>query len=288
MKRESTIVVHGGAGTIDTDRLSVCVAGCEQAIAAGMEAMPDGALTAVVWAIKSLEENPVFNAGRGATLTRDRTVELDAAVMTGDLEFGAIAACPPVASAIELAREVHSDPGVNMLVGAGAAAFADEKGIRRLPPDELIEERVLRQWESKRATLEPGTVGAVAVDSEGFLAAATSTGGRLFKRSGRVGDSPLIGAGTYADAEAGGAASATGEGESILRVLMCRQAVELLKTGLSADRAGSEALQLMQRRVGGKAGLILVSADGDFSATKNTDHMPWAAGRSGSVIDSGF
>lgn len=282
------VAVHGGAGTIDAARLTACVAGCEEAVEAGVERMSEGALAAVVRAVRTLEQNPAFNAGRGSTLTREGTVELDAAVMTGDLEFGAIAACPPVESAIELALEVLRDSEVNMLAGVGAATYAKERGIQVLPPDALIEERVRRMWEELRAALEPGTVGAVAVDTDGRLAAATSTGGRIFKRLGRVGDSPLIGAGTYADSELGGAASATGEGESILRVLLTRHAVELLARGLSTDRAAADALGHMQRRVGGRAGLILVSSDGSFATAKNTTHMPWSASMSGNVVESGY
>lgn len=132
-----------------------------------------------------------------------------------------------------------------------------------------------------------GTVGAVALDADGRLAAATSTGGIPHKRAGRVGDTPLPGAGTYADEEAGGAASATGEGESILRVLLCREAVGRIGDGMGVDEAGAAALRVLERRTGGRAGLVLLARDGSTFAGKNTPFMPWASCRPGEAPLSG-
>ena len=289
---EPIVVVHGGAGTIEADRLSDCVAGCEVAARAGLDHLADGALAAAVAAVRALEENPAFNAGRGATLTRDGTVELDAAVMTGDLRFGAVAACPPVESAIQLAFSLYEQDEHRLLAGAGAAAFAREIGLKLLEPDDLIEARVSLKWERVKAEEKSdpggGTVGAVARDDSGGLAAATSTGGMLMKRRGRVGDTPIPGAGTYADAEAGAAASATGQGEAIMRVLLCHQAVSLVGAGSAVDQAATTALDNLGRRTGGKAGLILLTTSGEFFQTKNTEHMSWAAARDGDLIGSGY
>jgi beta-aspartyl-peptidase (threonine type) len=289
---QAIVVVHGGAGTIEADRLEACVAGCEAAARAGLARMDDGALLGAVAAVRSLEADPAFNAGRGATLTRDGTVELDAAVMTGDLHFGAVAACPPVESAIELAFRIHEREHHRLLVGAGAAAFAEEVGIKLVEPEELIEDRIRAKWRRAMASSESssggGTVGAVALDNSGTLAAATSTGGMLLKRSGRVGDTPIPGAGTYADEEAGAAASATGQGEAIMRALLCREAVSEVGSGSLVEDAAAAALKYLERRTGGKAGLIVVTRSGQFHQGKNTDHMPWAAAGGGSVLDSGY
>lgn len=274
------ILVHGGAGEIEAERLSECIAGCEAAARAGAGRLDHGALRAVIAAVGELERNPSFNAGYGATLTRDGTVELDAAVMTGDLRFGGVAACPPVESASRLALEILEEGEHCLLAGPAAAEFGAAHGIALLGEEDLIVERVRRRFAAVReaalpAQEDPGTVGAVAVDGEGNFAAATSTGGVLMKRRGRVGDTPLIGAGTYADNEAGGAASATGRGEQILRVMLCRLAVDQISRGASAEQAGHFALDELERRVSGKAGLILIDRRGYF-AGNSTASMPWA------------
>lgn len=281
------VLVHGGAGRFEADRLPAAVSGCERAAAAGASALSEGALAAVVAAVRVLEEDPSFNAGLGSTLTREGTVELDAAVMTGDLKFGAVGACPPVASAIELALKVLELGEHSLLVGDGAAAFAREQGVALLGPEDLITQRARARWEERRRGAEPGTVGAVALDASGRLAAATSTGGMLMKRIGRVGDTPLVGAGTYADDEGGAAASATGVGEAIMRVLLCREAVEAVGRGLSPEEAGAKALALLVRRTEGRAGLIIVDRGGRTFKGRNTEAMPWASCRLGEDPISG-
>lgn len=290
------VVVHGGAGLFPPDLLPECLAGCERAALAGASAIEKGALDAAVAAVRVLEDIPVTNAGYGSTLTSAGTVELEAAVMTGVLEFGAVAACPPVESAIELARRVLQGGEHSLYAGTGALDFARSAGMKVFGSEDLIVERVRKRWEQVRAAgadsmesasrivremIAGGTVGAVALDAQGSLAAATSTGGRLFKRPGRVGDTPLPGAGTYADAEAGGAASATGEGEAILRVLLCRLAVEGLRGHAAPQQAGMAAIETLERRTGGKAGLILVDSRGRIFAGRNTPSMPWAWCRPG-------
>lgn len=276
------VVVHGGAGLMDGTRLDACIAGVELAAKAGAESLGSGALAAAVAAVRAMEANPNFNAGLGATLTREGTVELDAAVMTGDLRFGAVGACPPVPSAIELALRVHEDGEYSLLVGEGALNFAMERGIKPLRPEDLILDRVRAQLIAETARRAEGqglsgagTVGAVALDEDGNLAAATSTGGILYKRVGRVGDTPMPGAGTYADSELGGAASATGHGESILKVLLSREVVA--KVASSGPKiASQEAMLTFERRTDGLGGLVVIDRNGSFFAIRNTTHMPWA------------
>lgn len=286
------VVVHGGAGAWSEERLPFGVAGCESAAAAGARALSDGALAAVVAAVKVLEADPFFNAGFGATLTRAGTVELDAAIMSGDLRFGAVGACPPVESAVELAFKLLEGGEHAFLVGEGARDFAREAGINEVGADALVTDWARERFEEIRSggsrSTDGATVGAVAVDASGRLTAATSTGGTPYKRVGRVGDTPLIGAGTYADDEAGGAASATGTGESILRVLLCREAVDRVKAGASAEEAAGAALAELERRVGGQAGLIVVDREGRIFAGRNTEAMPWAACRPGEGAFSGY
>lgn len=285
------VLVHGGAGAWGTG-IEEGVGGCLEAARVGGESLGD-ALQAAVAAVKVLESLPRFNAGLGATLTRDGTVELDAAVMTGDLRFGAIGACPPIESAIAAALAVYSDGEHALLVGQEAAAFAVSMGLKRVDDGALITEETRREFEKVKArrasgdlTPGSGTVGAVAVDASGRIAAATSTGGIIFKRSGRVGDTPLPGAGTYADSALGGAASATGKGEAILRSLLCREAVQRISDeGVQA--AAKSAISQMEARVGGQGGLILIDDSGGFAVSANTDAMPWAAADASGIVDSG-
>lgn len=289
------VVVHGGAGPwSDPSRLAEARDGCEQAAVAGAAALDEGALDAVVAAVKSLELNPAFNAGVGSTMTRDGTIELDAAVMTGDLRFGAIAACPPVESAIETALALYKDDETSLLAGSAAAMFAGAHGIRSVEPKALEVPRVIEQWKQEAAkrlkgvrTFSPGTVGAVALDSHGNLAAATSTGGTLWKRVGRVGDTPLPGAGTYADDVLGAAASATGQGEAIMKVLLCRIAAERVGRGASVEVAARASIEVLKGRAGGMGGIIIVNKEGNYFAARNTGGMPWAACIPGGVAVSG-
>jgi ribosomal protein S18 acetylase RimI-like enzyme len=181
-----------------------------------------------------------------------------------------------------LARRVLDDGEHVLLVGDGALAFAREHGITPDPPESMVSPRARARYErerARRAAVEPApadTIGAVAVDAEGAVAAATSTGGTSWKRPGRVGDSPIVGAGLDADAQAG-AASATGHGESILRAGLSRVAVDLLRRGHPPDEAARAAVEELVARTGGEAGLILVDARGRLGAYTSTGRMPWAA-----------
>jgi beta-aspartyl-peptidase (threonine type) len=277
------IIVHGGAGAIADERRDGCVAGCEAAAAAGWAQLAAGgtALDAVEAAVRALEDDPQFNAGYGAVLTRAGTVEVDACVMTGALAVGAVGAVPWLRHPVTLARRVLEDGEHALLVGDGALAFAREHGIAPESPASLVSARARerferREGEAERRMRTGDTVGACAVDAAGHVAAATSTGGIPWKRPGRVGDTPLVGAGTYADDRAG-AASATGHGESILRALVTRVALERLRAGDAPAAAARVAVAELVTRTGGDGGVIVVSVDGRVGAYTSTARMPWAA-----------
>jgi beta-aspartyl-peptidase (threonine type) len=279
-----SIIVHGGAGTWEDERCIAGRLGCERAAEAGWAVLGRGgsALDAVEAAVRALEDDPEFNAGLGAALTREGTVEVDACIMDGALRVGAVGAVPSFRHPVTLARRILEDGEHALLVGAGALAFGAEHGLFADPPGSLISARARARLMAERArprgaAPRPGdTVGACAVDSRGLLAAATSTGGISHKRPGRVGDSPLPGAGAFADADAG-AASTTGHGESILRVGMARTVVEHLRAGAGPDEAAAAGVAEVGARTGGAAGVIVVAADGRVGHAKNTPRMPWAA-----------
>ena len=287
------IVVHGGAGGRPPDDPQVAAGfeGCAAAAAIGYAMLRAGgaALDAVQAAVRALEDDERFNAGRGSCLTRAGTAEMDAAVMDGQtLRLGAVAAVTGVRNPIDLARRVFDDGEHALLVGEGALGFAREAGVALTASDFHVTDAAraaLARELAARAGQPPGsgglgaagggTVGAVAVDVAGHVAAATSTGGMNGKRPGRVGDSPLAGAGTYADDETG-AASATGHGERILSVALTKSAVELLRAGVRAPDAATRAVALLDR-VSGRGGIILVSRHGEIGIAHNTASMTWAA-----------
>jgi L-asparaginase / beta-aspartyl-peptidase len=284
------IVVHGGAGLVEASRHDACRAGCEAAVRAGVAVLAGGgsAIDAVVAAVRVLEDDPEFNAGVGCALTRDGTPELDAAVMDGaTLGFGAIGAVPRLRRPIDLAREVMRDGEHALLVGEAAWDFAIDRGFA--PSDEMVTERArsrLARWRVKGADDGPrGTVGACALDAAGHLAAATSTGGTMGKRRGRVGDSPIAGCGTYADDE-GGAASATGHGESILKVTLTRQVIDRLRAGASAREAAERSLADLARRTGGEAGIIVVDRHGQVATPHLSPDMPHAWGSADGIFSA--
>src|SRR5215470_2678510 len=215
--RHPAILVHGGAGRRVPEIEAQAMAGCAAAAAVGWAVLTRGgdALDAVIAAVTALEDHPAFNAGIGSCLTDGGSVEMDASVMDGRSRTGAgVALITSVRNPIRLAHAVLLDGRHALLAGAGAEAFARRSGLPTAPPESFITPRQRQRW-VRRQEAQTGTVGAVAVDSGGHVAAATSTGGLLGKLSGRIGDSAVLGAGTYADDRAG-AASATGHGETIL------------------------------------------------------------------------
>jgi beta-aspartyl-peptidase (threonine type) len=241
-------------------------------------------MDAVEAAIVVLEDEPIFDAGTGSHLNRDGRVQLDAIMMDGaTLEAGSVAAVGCVRNPIRLARRVLERSPHMMIVGSGAEQFAREQGMPLCEQQDLIVERERLIWERCRedprlaesdfAPLSAtGTVGAVAYDAAGALAAGTSTGGTLFKHPGRVGDSPLIGSGCYADCEAG-AASATGEGEAIMRIVMSKAAVDLMRAGRTPRQAAETCLTLLRDRGRGTGGIILIDRAGRVGFAHTTTRM---------------
>jgi beta-aspartyl-peptidase (threonine type) len=284
------IVVHGGAGDLDPALSDQARAGCERAVRAGLRALAGGgsAVEAVWAAVRVLEDDPLFNAGTGSALTRDGTVECDAALMDGQtVRIGAVASMVDAPEAISVARAVLEDGEHALLCGEGAWAFARERGFAPAAAGAMVTERARRRLEAERerravaagpGASSGGTVGACAIDAAGHVAAATSTGGTTFKRPGRIGDTPLCGCGTYAD-DAGGAASATGVGEAIIRVTMTRVCVDAMRRGERAPAAAWHAVDELARVTAGTAGIICCDAGGRLGAALSTATMSFAAGR---------
>jgi len=265
-----SIIVHGGAGPIKDDSLPARLEGCKAAALAGWHILEQGgsALDAAEAAVVALEDNPLFNAGTGSTLNSLGKVEMDAAIMEGTtLRAGAVAAVSGIKNPIKLARRILEDGRHVMLAGEGALLFARQIGFPECSPESLIVDSERKRWESKH-----GTVGCVAFDAAGKLAVATSTGGIFNKLPGRVGDSPLIGCGTYANEH--GAVSCTGQGEAIIRVVLAKSAVDFLKVGAAPHAAGSQALDLLAAKTASTAGLILIDRQGKIGYARNTTHMP--------------
>jgi beta-aspartyl-peptidase (threonine type) len=265
------IVVHGGAGNVTPERIGpeaqkAYREGLDRAVAAGYKVLDKGgsAVDAVEAAVKSMEENPVFNAGVGATLTRDGIHELDAAIMDGaTLKAGSVAGLQHVKSPVGLARLVMDTTPHVMLIGVGAEAFAKSRGLE-LVPNEYF--RTPAQWKAfqklqEARPLTKDTVGAAALDRKGNLAAATSTGGMLGKLPGRVGDAPLIGAGTYADNRTC-AVSCTGWGEFFIRTAVAYDiSAQMTYLASPLDKAAQTSLD-KALKLGGDGGLVAIDAKG--------------------------
>ncbi|MFW6369224.1 MAG: isoaspartyl peptidase/L-asparaginase family protein [Myxococcota bacterium] len=271
------ILVHGGAGPIrQDDRAQACAEGCLEAARLGYGVLISGssALDAVEAAAVALEDDPNFNAGVGSALTIDGEVEMDAMVMVGEkLQCGGVAALRGFRNPIRIARRVLEQSPHVLLAGLGAERFAREQGFEPCPPAELVTERALRRWRKERDAgwpRRPGTIGAVAIDQAGSLAVATSTGGISGKYPGRVGDTPLVGCGTYADTT--GAASATGYGEQIARVVMAKHACDRIGSGMDAQAAAESAVAALGA-IGGEGGIIVVDGAGRLGVAFNSNRM---------------
>jgi L-asparaginase / beta-aspartyl-peptidase len=293
------LVIHGGAGNISREamtpeREAAAHAGLRAALQAGHAVLERGgsSLDAVVAAINVLEDDPTFNAGRGAVVTADGQFELDAAIMDGaTLGAGAVAGLHHVRNPIDLARAVMEQSPHVMMIGSGAETFAREQGLALVEPDYFWTDARRQQWERMRdaeAAREPGalqapagdaddrkfgTVGAVALDRAGNLAAGTSTGGMMMKRWGRVGDVPIIGAGTYADNRSC-AVSATGHGEFFIRNTVARSVCALVEyAGMPLAAAADSVVmrQLVAQR--GDGGVIAMDRRGNVTMPFNTTGM---------------
>lgn len=288
------IIVHGGAWDIPPEEHEAHQAGCRLAVEAGYQILAEGgsALDAVETAVTLLEDDPTFDAGIGSHLNRAGVVQLDAGIMDGaTLQVGAVAAVERIKNPLQMARRLLTSPH-NMLVGSGAAAWAAENGFPLSDPADFIVPREQQRFETLRAESDPpppaghpdGTVGAVAIDRAGNLAAGTSTGGTLFKPAGRVGDSPLPGCGYYADNRSA-AVSSTGHGESIIKVQLARTAadfaVTLATAGSPTDRyyarrAAQAAIDILHHRVQGLGGLIMIDSLGRIGFAHNTPNLAYA------------
>ena len=295
------IIVHGGAGKVTPDRAEIVQEGCKEAALVGWRVLQAGgsALDAVEAATRSLEDNPEYNAGTGACLTSDGNIELDAGIMEGHtLQVGAVACVELIKNPISLARKVLESPQV-LLVGKGAQAFALECGIPMCELEDLATERQYQIWLDQKAQVggtaniedEPryhrrevasveareerhGTVGVVAIDMTGHLAAATSTGGMTNKYPGRVGDSPLVGCGFYADDNA--AVSCTGDGEDFVRLLIAKRAADFVAHGEIARDAATTAIAFLGAKATGTGGLIIVDRKGNIGFAWNSLNMKYA------------
>ncbi|MFV8783096.1 isoaspartyl peptidase/L-asparaginase family protein [Microbulbifer sp. SA54] len=296
------IAIHGGAGTIEKSRMTpekerAYRAKLEEAINAGYTILEKGgaSLDAVVAAINVLEDSPLFNAGKGAVYTYEGAHELDASIMDGrNRQAGAVAGVKRIANPINLARMVMEDSPFVMLSGAGAESFAESRGVplvdnklfdtdeRRQQLDKAKEklDRENRQDKDYRAAVESlpvpfrmGTVGAVALDKAGNLAAGTSTGGMTAKRYGRIGDAPVIGAGTFADNRSC-AVSATGHGEYFIRYNVAADICARVQyQGKSISDAADEVINGVLLPVGGTGGVIVLDVNGNIALTFNTKGM---------------
>lgn len=269
--RVPALIVHGGAGA-DPGGRDELRSGMRDAVGAGWRALAAGgtALDAVEAAVRSLEDHPRFNAGYGSVLTSAGTVETDASIMEGDqLRNGAVGAVSGIRNPITLARRILEDGRHSFFVGPGAADRARALGVPLCDPAELVTDRQRRRLEA----IQAGTVGAVSLDRFGTIAAATSTGGLAGKLPGRVGDSAVIGCGTYAESTLGGV-SCTGDGEAIIRVALARRALEILKSVGEPGHACEVALSVLGKEGRGEGGLILVDWRGRLGWARSTALMP--------------
>jgi beta-aspartyl-peptidase (threonine type) len=291
-------MVHGGAGALDnvnSDKEAVrYLESIRQVLEHGRGILASGgsALEAVEQCASLLEDDPLFNAGAGAVLNEDGKVELDAAIMCGaTLQAGAVACVSNIANPIQLARVVLAESEHVMLIASGAQRFADHWGFESVPDHYFYTPDRMAQWEeahrhnrmgldhdSEPASADVGdqkhgTIGAIARDGKGNLAAATSTGGIVNKRYGRVGDSPIVGAGVYAD-NATCAVSCTGFGEDFMRVVQAKTLADLIDfRGLNAAEASVEGIAYLKRKVAGRGGFILIDRRGNCASAFTTKKM---------------
>jgi beta-aspartyl-peptidase (threonine type) len=287
------LLIHGGAGTIPRDGLEAEVReALSVAVLRGYAVLRSGgsALDAVAEAVVSMEDCPLFNAGRGSVLNHQGRVEMDAAIMCGATSAaGAVACVTKIRNPVRGARAVMEENSHVLLVGAGAESFAAERGCEMALEDWFVMPEQVERWKAMQGggqveldhagasgpnSLEHkfGTVGAVAIDCDGNLAAATSTGGTRNKHAGRVGDTPLIGAGTYAS-NASVAVSFTGIGEFVMRTVAGHSLAALVEIGGLSLQDASDRVLAALTRIGGRAGLIAIDRRGNFALSMNTEGM---------------
>ncbi len=290
-QQEYALAIHGGAGVIRREDLDSLTeksirAALDSALQLGESLLRNGssAADAVVATVSFMEDSPYFNAGKGAVFNYEGTNELDASLMSGrDLEAGAVAGVVGVKHPIQLARAVMDSSVHVLLSGAGAVEFARQQGLEEAPPAWFRTERRYESWQRARAQSDAkprlsedgkfGTVGCVALDKDGHLAAGTSTGGMTLKRFGRIGDSPLIGAGTYAD-DRSCAVSATGHGEYFIRYAVAHDVAARMAYGREPlETAADKVIQQELKAVGGEGGIIAVDHFGNVAMPFNSEGM---------------
>ena len=285
------IFVHGGAWAIPDEACQAHQQGVERAAAAGWDLLERGAssLDAVEEAVAALEDDETFDAGRGSFLNRDGRVQLDALIMDGaTLKAGGVGCVERLLNPVRAARVILEKSPHIYFVAEGAERFAGEHGIALVDNSALVLPREIERWKSAveqrylRVPAEFGgnldshdTVGAVALDCHGNIAAATSTGGTLNKAPGRVGDSSLIGCGCYADNESA-AASTTGWGEPMMKLVFAKWATERVTADVAPAQVAPAAIHYLQRRLNGQGGIILLDCQGRVGMAHNTPRMAWA------------
>lgn len=300
MPTDPVLAVHGGAWAIPDDMVDAHICGVNNAIAAGWRVLERGgsALDAVEEAVVIMEDDETFDAGRGSFLNREGRVQLDALIMDGaTLRAGGVGCVEHLRNPIRAARKILSESPHVYFVGDGAERFAAQHGVPLCTNEELViprEVERLRQYQAelaKRDAKQDGndlfapdsddlaishdTVGAVALDVNGNIAAATSTGGTLNKAPGRLGDSSLIGCGCYADNESA-AASTTGWGEPIMKLVLAKWTADRIAAGNLPEWSAQEAMNYLKQRVNGHGGIIVLNREGRFGIAHNTPRMAWA------------
>lgn len=286
-KEKIVLLIHGGAGNfkesdLGPDQKRIYEKYLREAVEEGYKILEEGgsALDAVEASVKFMEDAPVFNAGKGSVLNKEGHVEMDASIMSGkDLKAGAVAVVRHVKNPISAARMVMEKSNHVLLVGNGADDYARSMGLEVKDESYFITASSMEQWKKANKPApanginKHGTVGAVALDQDGNLAAATSTGGVLNKLPGRVGDSPIIGAGTYADNNTC-AVSATGHGEYFIRFTVARSIAALMEyKNIPLEQAVNEVIHERLNKLGGTGGVIAVDKNGNFSIDHNTTGM---------------
>lgn len=292
MGQTPVLVVHGGAWAIPDDMVEAHLHGVRQALASGWRLLERGATAkdAVETAVAYMEDNDTFDAGRGSFLTRDGRVQLDALMMDGEtLRAGGVGCVERIRNPIRAARLVLEKSPHVYFVAEGAEQFVQELGMELCRNEELIIPREIERLKAAQAKEAAGkpdltfagpgfgcdTVGAVALDMHGNIAAGTSTGGTLNKAPGRVGDSSLIGCGCYADNQSA-AASCTGWGEPIMKLVLAKRAADRVREGRTPEMACNEAITYLHTRLKAHGGMILLDVQGRFGIAHNTPRMAWA------------
>jgi beta-aspartyl-peptidase (threonine type) len=292
---DPVLVVHGGAWAMPDDMVDAHIAGVTNALAAGWRVLDRGgaALDAVEEAVVVMEDDETFDAGRGSFLNRDGKVQLDALIMDGlTLRAGGVGCVERLRNPVRAARKILSESPHVYFVAEGAERFAAEHGVALCRNEDLIiprEVERLRQYQEEirqhgsgqrgndlfAPEISHDTVGAVALDREGNIAAATSTGGTLNKAPGRLGDSSLIGCGCYAD-NLSAAVSTTGWGEPIMKLVLAKWTADRISAGNLPEWSAQEAMNYLEQRVNGHGGIIVLNPEGHFGIAHNTPRMAWA------------